>query len=83
VAQTPPTQPQATSTGQQLVSQGLVTVQEAAEFLGLSRSKIYQLMDQGRLPYAKIDSARRIPRQALNDFAAHHLVWAPAGPVAV
>lgn len=38
----------------------LVRVAEAAKILSLSRSKIYGLMDSGRLPSVKIDSAKRI-----------------------
>lgn len=48
-----------------LVSDGLVTVPEAAAFLRVSRSMIYVLMDRGDLPYVRIGSARRIPKKAL------------------
>lgn len=39
---------------------GLQPVPVVAKFLALSRSKVYQLMDQGRLPYVKIGKSRRI-----------------------
>ena len=52
-----------------LVSKGLVTVQEAAQFLRLSRSTIYQMMDRGELTYAKIRGSRRIPKVGLNKLA--------------
>ncbi len=52
-----------------LVQDGLVSIGEAAEFLAVSRSTLYELMDQGRLPYAKIGRSRRIPRRALIDLA--------------
>lgn len=58
---------------QSLVAEGLVDVREAARFTGLSRSKLYQLMDGGHLPYVKIGKARRIPRRALVEFAAANL----------
>jgi excisionase family DNA binding protein len=58
---------------QELVAQGLVGVAEAGKFLGLSRSMVYLLMEQGRLPFAKIGKARRIPRRALVDFAEQSL----------
>ena len=57
-----------------LVSDGLQAVDEAADFLGLSRSKLYQLMDQGHLPYVKIGKSRRVPRKALVELAARSLV---------
>jgi excisionase family DNA binding protein len=59
---------------EQVVSDGLVNVPEAARFLGLSRSKIYQLMDRGELRYAKLGKNRRIPRSALVELAAKSLV---------
>jgi excisionase family DNA binding protein len=57
-----------------LVADGLMTVLQAAKFLGLSRAKVYQLMDQGLLAYVKIGRSRRIPRRALVELAAQHLV---------
>lgn len=57
----------------ELVQEGLVTVAEAARFTGLSRSSLYTLMETGRLVYAKIGRARRIPRRALIELAASSL----------
>jgi excisionase family DNA binding protein len=59
-----------------LVGEGFVGVPEAARFLGLSRAKLYQLMDVGDLAYAKFGKSRRIPRKALVEFAARCLVGA-------
>jgi excisionase family DNA binding protein len=56
-----------------LLAEGLVPVSEAAEFLGVSRSMVYVLMENGQLPYVKIGRARRIPRRALLAFAAERL----------
>ena len=56
-----------------LLQDGLVGIQEACRFLAVSRSKLYELMDQRELPFVKIGSARRIPRRALVEFAAAHL----------
>ena len=56
-----------------LVEDGLVTVPEAAAFLRLSRSTVYELMNQGVLAYAKIGRSRRIPRRALVELAAREL----------
>jgi excisionase family DNA binding protein len=40
-----------------------------AAFLSLSRSKVYELMGDGTLPYRKIGKSRRIPRWAMLDLA--------------
>jgi len=61
-------------TQDQLVSEGLVTVKEAAAFLRLSRSTLYNLMDQGKLCYVKINGSRRIPKNALGILAKTHLI---------
>lgn len=62
-----------------IVSDGLLTVKAAQVFAGLSRSKLYQLMDQGRLVYVRFGeggsrAARRIPRAGLIAFMARHVV---------
>jgi excisionase family DNA binding protein len=57
----------------ELVSDGLVTVPEAAAFLSLSRSTLYALMERGDLPYVRIGAARRIPRKALIALASSNL----------
>lgn len=41
-------------------SDRLVNVGEVARHLALSRSKIYQLMHSGRLPYVKLGKSRRV-----------------------
>ena len=38
----------------------LARVAEVAKYLTLSRSKIYQLMESGGLPYVKIGKSRRV-----------------------
>jgi excisionase family DNA binding protein len=57
-----------------LVAEGFAKLPEAERFLGLSRAKIYALMDGGQLPYAKFGRARRIPWRALKEWAARGLV---------
>jgi excisionase family DNA binding protein len=39
----------------------LYRIAEVAEFLSLSRSKVYELLRAGVLPSVRIDSSRRIP----------------------
>jgi excisionase family DNA binding protein len=53
---------------------GLANIRQAEEFLAVSRSTLYVLMDKGDLPYAKIGKSRRIPWKALRDFAERCLV---------
>ena len=46
----------------------LYTVQEAAEALKMSRSKVYGLMKRGELPSVKIGGSRRLRKQDLMDY---------------
>lgn len=39
---------------------GLRSVRTVAEFLAISRSKVYQLMETGDLPYVKLGKSRRV-----------------------
>jgi excisionase family DNA binding protein len=43
----------------------LVRVEEAARLLSLSRSMIYEMMNNGELPSVRCGAARRIPLAAL------------------
>ncbi len=58
---------------EELVVDGLVRIAEAERFSGLSRSKLYELMEAGDLAYVKLGRARRIPRRALIELAARSL----------
>ena len=53
-----------------VVADGLMTIQEAAGFLRLSRSAIYLFMERGELPFVKLGRSRRIPRRAVIALAA-------------
>jgi excisionase family DNA binding protein len=57
-----------------LVEDGLETVEQARQFLQISRSALYQLMDTGRLAYVKLGKSRRVPRRALVELARQNLV---------
>jgi excisionase family DNA binding protein len=48
----------------------LYRVTEAAECLGLSRAKVYELMRTGVLPSVRIDGARRIRADDLRAYVA-------------
>ena len=58
---------------EELVADGLLTVSDAAGFLKVSRSRVYELMDRGELAFAKIGRSRRIPRRAVVELAARSL----------
>jgi excisionase family DNA binding protein len=49
----------------------LLTPNEAARALSISRSKLYELICQGRLSTVRIDTSRRIPTEALKEFIRH------------
>ena len=44
----------------------LLTPTEAAEVLGIGRSKVYELMRSGTLRSVRIDSCRRVPVEDLS-----------------
>jgi excisionase family DNA binding protein len=46
----------------------LLTVDEAADRLGLGRTKVYELLMRGDLPSVRIGTARRVPASALEAF---------------
>ena len=56
-----------------LVEDGLLKVRQAAAFLGISRSTVYVLMNEGQLAYVKLGKSRRIPRRAVVELAAREL----------
>lgn len=47
-------------------------IEEAAHLLGLSRSKVYELLQDGELRAVKIGGARRIPAHWLAEYQAEH-----------
>jgi excisionase family DNA binding protein len=57
----------------EIVADGLMTVTEAADFLRVARTRIYELMASGDLCYVKLGKSRRIPRRALVRLAERHL----------
>ena len=48
----------------------LLTPEEAADVLGLSRSTVYDLIRLGELTSVKIGKARRVPIEACREFVA-------------
>lgn len=69
----------------EMAGERFMKVSEAARFLGLSVAKLYLLMGQGELAYARFGKARRIPEKALVEFIRRNTVPAAAsgaGPLA-
>ena len=46
----------------------LLTPEEAADALSIGRSKVYELISDGRLPSVRIDASRRVRTSALLEF---------------
>lgn len=46
----------------------LLTPAEAAQALGIGRSKLYELLQSGRLPSVRIGACRRIPATSIHRF---------------
>ena len=59
---------------EELVADGLMKASEVARLLALGRNKIYELMDNGTLPYVRIGKSKRIPRKSVTDFMTDNLV---------
>jgi excisionase family DNA binding protein len=56
-----------------LLAEGLVSIREAARFLGVGKTSIYKAMNAGTLVWVKIGKRRVIPKAALVAFAARNL----------
>ncbi len=52
----------------EVAMQGVATLAEAGEFLKLSRSTLYGLMDSGQLAYSRFGKSRRIPWSELQRY---------------
>ena len=46
----------------------LLTPEDAADLLSIGRSKLYELIGDGRLASVRIDGSRRVPMSALVEF---------------
>ena len=54
----------------------LLTPEDAADLLSIGRSKLYELLGDGRLASVRIDASRRVPMSALVEFVASlHETW--------
>ena len=57
----------------EIISDGLERVSETARFLGVSRSFVYQLIQEGVLPTVKIGKSRRIPVRAVRELVLRNM----------
>lgn len=55
---------------ERVVARTLLTVEQAGEALGMSRSGVYQLIASGELNSVRIGSRRRVPVHALDAYVA-------------
>lgn len=46
----------------------LLTPEEAADVIGIGRSKLYDLLRAGRIESVRIGGSRRVPRMALEEY---------------
>ncbi|CAN5865298.1 hypothetical protein BH23ACT4_BH23ACT4_10750 [soil metagenome] len=46
----------------------LLTPEDTADLLSIGRSKVYELIGDGRLASVRIDASRRVPMSALVEF---------------
>jgi excisionase family DNA binding protein len=51
----------------------LLRIPETAEALGLSRSRIYELIGDGTIPTIRIGRSIRVPRRALDEWVEQQL----------
>lgn len=53
-----------------LAAEGAMTVIDAARHLGISRSRLYELMDDGEIRYVHIGRRRLVPRASVQHYLA-------------
>jgi len=56
------------------LKEGLARISDACEFLAMSRSSVYKLMDSGELRFAKIGKSRRVAWEDLRSLVERCLV---------
>jgi excisionase family DNA binding protein len=62
------------STGDEIISDGLERISDAARLLGMSRSHIYRMIRDRVLPSVKIGKTRRVPVRAVRDLVLNNMV---------
>ena len=64
------TKKEAYSTKESYVTSALLTVPEAAKYLGVGRKKIYELIEWGELKAVKLGRAVQLEKSSLDEFRA-------------
>ena len=57
----------------EVFADGALTVAAAVGFSGIGRTRLYELMDAGDLPFCRVGARRLLPRRALAEFLARHI----------
>ena len=60
-------------------TEGLLTVQEAADYLGYAKGTIYQKVSKGEIPHVKLGRAVRFRRRDLDEWTDLHSVPPQSG----
>ena len=63
----------------ELVADGAVGLEDATKLSGLQRSKLYELMGEGKLVFVKVGARRLIPRRAITALLAANIVGGDVG----
>ena len=56
-----------------LLEAGFMDINSVSGFFAVSRQKVYELMNEGTLPFTFIGQSRRIPRSAVLELASRGL----------
>ena len=62
-----------------LENRQLLRAEEAADMLGIGRTKIYEMIARGEIPALRIGRLVRVPRHALDEWIADRTEWRQAG----
>lgn len=49
----------------QNIGKATMSVNETAEYIGIGRGKLYNMVKEGKIPYLKFGKSIRIPRRSL------------------
>lgn len=57
--------------------EGLLSVTQAAHYMGITRPTVYRLMEAGELPFTRVGRCRRIPKRSIINYLQRNM--RPAG----
>lgn len=64
----------------QPIGKGYASPDEVADYLSMSRMQVYRLMNEGKLSWAKMGRSRRIPWEAVEEYARSCMVGKKVDP---